>query len=506
VIERLAVFATDPRHLPGFEQATAALAELDAVGFDDLLAEHRAAWAHRWRDAEVIIEGDPESELAARFAVFHLLSSAAGEGEAAVGARGLTGPAYGGHVFWDADVFVLPALAALHPAAARAMLEYRIRRLPAARALARAQRAQGARFPWESARDGTDVTPRFAPDGHGRPMAIQTGQQEEHIVADVAWAACEYAEWTGDQAFLAGPGRTLVLEAARYWASRVRVDPEGRGHLFGLMGPDEYHEVVDDNAFTNVMARWTLRRAAELGGPRVDPSEVRRWRDLADAMVDGWDAGRGLYEQFAGYWDLEPLLVAAVAEPPVAADVLLGRERIEASQLIKQADVLMLHHLVPDEVEPGSLADNLRFYDPRTAHGSSLSPAVHAGLFARAGQPDHALGLFRMAAQLDLADVTGTSSAGLHLATMGGVWQALAAGFLGLRPRGGVLGVDPCLPATWTTLGLRVRVGGRAVGVRSDHESVEVLCDAPVPVRVAEGPVTVCSPPGQHFPLEGGTP
>ena len=165
------------------------LVEVDATGFDALLAEHREAWARRWTDAEVVIEGDPEAELAARFAVFHLLSAAADTGEAAVGARGLTGDAYAGHVFWDADVFVLPALAAIRPAAARAMLEYRIRRLPAARAAARSLGLRGARFPWESAGDGSDVTPRQVRGRHGEIIPITTGPHEEHIVADVAWAA-----------------------------------------------------------------------------------------------------------------------------------------------------------------------------------------------------------------------------------------------------------------------------------------------------------------------------
>ena len=219
----------------------------------------------RWADAEVVIEGDPDAELAARFAVFHLLSAAVDTGETAVGARGLTGNAYAGHVFWDADVFVLPALAALRPAAARSMLEYRIRRLPAARAAARARGLRGARFPWESATDGTDVTPRQV---RGEPppelIPVNTGAREEHIVADVAWAAACYAAWTGDNEFLAGAGRELLVETARYWASRITRDPDGRGHLYGVMGPDEYHEVVDDNAYTNVMARWNLRQGADL--------------------------------------------------------------------------------------------------------------------------------------------------------------------------------------------------------------------------------------------------
>src|SRR5512132_2096706 len=211
-VERLAVYLADPDHAPAPEAALERLGTVAEVGFDRLLAEHRAAWAARWADAEVAIRGDPDAERAVRFALFHLLASTAAEGEAAVGARGLTGPAYAAHVFWDADVFVLPVLAAVHPPAARAMLEYRIRRLPAARCLAAAGRRAGARFPWESGADGGEVTPEWATDRQGRRVRIRTGELEDHIVADVPWAACRYADWTGDNSFLEGPGRALLLD------------------------------------------------------------------------------------------------------------------------------------------------------------------------------------------------------------------------------------------------------------------------------------------------------
>src|SRR5918911_3634158 len=331
------------------------------------------------------------------------------------------------------------------------MLEYRIRRLPAARRLAAARGRAGARFPWESAADGSEVTPDWAPDLEGRLVRILTGEMEEHIVADVAWAACRYADWTGDRALLHGAGLPLVVDTARYWPSRVRLDGDGAAHIDGVIGPDEYHEGVDDNAFTNVMARWHLRRGAALlereGGSSAE--EARAWRRLADALVDGYDPHSGVYRQFAGFDELEPLPVKTFAEPPVAADVLLGYERIRRTQVVKQADVLMLHLLVPDEVAPGSLGPNLAFYGPRTAHGSSLSPAVHAALLARDGQPEQALELFRLACRLDLDDLTGTSAGGLHVATFGGVWQALVHGFLGVHLAGETLELDPHLPAAW---------------------------------------------------------
>lgn len=457
--------------------ARAGLAAAEEAGFDRLLNEHRAAWARRWEEADVTIVGDPELQFAVRFALFHLMASVADRGEAAVGARGLSGPAYRGHVFWDSDVFVLPFLAATHPAAARAMLEYRIRRLPQARAAAARRGQSGARFPWESAGEGSDVTPTSARTPDGRVARIRTGELEEHIAADVAWAASCYVDWTGDAAFLTGPGAELVAETARYWASRIRYDGDGWGHLYGVIGPDEYHEPVDDNAFTNVMARWNLRRAAALDG--VDPDERRGWLAAADALVDGYDPVTRIYEQFAGFYELEPLLIAeAVPRRPVAADVLLGTERVAAAQVVKQADVLMLHQLVPGEVEPESLIPNLEYYEPRTAHGSSLSPAVHAGLQARARMSSAALESLQFAARIDLDDLTGTTAGGLHLATMGGLWQALAFGFAGVRPSSDRLVVDPQLPAEWEALELALRFHGDPFRLRIEPGRVSVTSRA----------------------------
>jgi trehalose/maltose hydrolase-like predicted phosphorylase len=420
------------------------------------------------------------------------MASVADEGEAAVGARGLSGPAYRGHVFWDSDVFVLPFLAATHPPAARAMLEYRIRRLPTARTVANVMGRRGARFPWESAHTGYDVTPETGRDRMGNVTAIRTGLIEEHIVADVAWAASCYVDWTGDTAFLRGPGFDLFVETARYWESRIRWDRIGGAHIYGVIGPDEYHEAVDDNAFTNVMARWNLRRAADVaeGDERVNGFEILRWREAADALVDGYDPHTKLYEQCAGFFELDQVRLDELApKRPIAADLLLGADVVRRSQVLKQADVLMLHHLVPNEVAPGSLVPNLEYYEPRTAHGSSLSPGIHASLFARAGRLDEALAALDLAARIDVDDLTGTTAGGLHLGTMGSVWQALAFGFAGARPKGDVLELDPVVPEAWGALELRLRFRGSRLRVRISPTSLEIRAEQPTRVRLRGGTV-----------------
>jgi trehalose/maltose hydrolase-like predicted phosphorylase len=476
-VERIAGYVACQRRRPAPGDAMEALGAAEDLGFDRLLAEHRTAWAARWEAAGVWIPDDPAAQLAVRFALFQLWCNTRSGGELAVGARGLSGTGYAGHVFWDADVFVLPALVSIAPGAAAAMIRYRLRRLKAARARARGAGRLGACFPWESAATGEDVTPV---SGHlgGLVVPILTGQLEEHVTADVAWAAVRYAEWTGQPSSFTLP---LLLETARYWASRCRLDDAGRGHIDGVIGPDEYHERVNDNAYTNVMARWNLRAAAD-AADRAGCADLEsgRWRDLAERIVDGYDPATGRYEQFAGYFALEPLVVADFATPPVAADLLLSRERLAGSQVIKQPDVLMLHHLVPDEVAAGSLVPNLDFYGPRTSHGSSLSPAVSAALLARAGRPDQALALLRTALSMDLADLSGMTAAGLHMANLGGVWQAVLAGFAGVRVEAGVLTVDPRLPEAWSSLRLRFLCLGRRVRLDITRERVEICTDGPL--------------------------
>jgi trehalose/maltose hydrolase-like predicted phosphorylase len=336
-------------------------------------------------------------------------------------------------------------------------------------------------------------------------VAIHTGAREEHIVADVAWAAACYLDWSGDDAFAAAEAPRLFAATARYWASRARLDDGGRAHIEHVIGPDEYHEDISDDAFTNAMARWNLRRAAA-HTPRasdVSVDEARRWGAIAEALVDGFDPATGVYEQFAGFWNLEPLIIAEIAKSrPIAGDVLLGPERTRRAQVLKQADVLMLHHMVPDDVAPGSLLPNLLFYEPRTSHGSSLSSGVHAALFARAGRLDEAVRWLRLTSRIDLDDISGSTAGGVHLAAMGSVWQALVFGFAGLRPRGAALALDPRLPTAWRALELRLRFRGSRVRVRIEPAATWVYADPPVPVIPRGGRPVVASSSGARLALD----
>lgn len=479
-LERLVAYATDPRQAPRPEAALEALEAAEQLGVETLLAEQRSAWARRWSIADIRIEGDPELQRAVRFCLFHLMASVADRAEAALGAKGLSGPGYRGHVFWDTDVFVLPFLAATHPSAARALVGYRVQRLDAARAAAARGGFEGARYPWESADTGDDVTPPWITDSSGKPLRVLTGEQEEHITADVAWAMARYQAWSGDAQTL-GACRELLCETARYWASRIRLDSGGAAHIDGVIGPDEYHENVSDNAFTNAMVRWNLLHAAALGQPGAE--EAGRWRRCAAALVDGFDPTALRHEQFAGYFGLEPL---TVADLPHGADPveLLGREHVERTQLVKQADVLMLHLLIPNLVSAGSLGPDIDWYEPRTTHASSLSAPVHAAVLARAGRLDDALAYLRKSATIDLDDHYGNTRDGLHVATMGGVWHALVHGVAGLELHGQNLKLHPHLPPGWEALEFQVMVHDVAFRFRVLPDRVAVRADKARGVRV----------------------
>mgnify|MGYP000545353144 CR=1 FL=1 len=478
------------------EQAAERLDRAEADGLARIRGRHRRAWRERWRDADVGVEGDADAQRALRFALYHLISAGDPESDlASIGARALTGPGYKGHVFWDTEVFVLPFFIHTHPETARALLAYRHRTLPAARARARGLGYRGALFAWESAATGEEESPPYgiAPDGSRVP--ILTGSQEHHISADVAWAAWRYWQATDDDVFLAEMGAELILETARFWASRARRGGDGRYHILRVIGPDEYHESVRDNAYTNVLARWNLERALELAEGESQLArrlglrrrELERFRAVAAGLVDGFDPETLLYEQFAGFFSLEDVRAADLAPRPFAGDVALGRKRLVRSQVVKQADVLMLAHLLPELVPAEVARANYRYYEPRTSHGSSLSPAIHAAVAARVGEPEQALAYFRMAAAIDLGDRMGNAAHGVHIATQGGLWQAAVHGFGGLRPEGEALRLDPRLPEAWRRLSFPVRWRGARLAVDASRAELRLTLDGPVALALGAG-------------------
>ena len=443
-----------------------------------VIREHSAAWLARWEASDLRIEGDPSAQRALRFAIYHLLSAAnPHDDRVSIGARGLSGTAYKGHVFWDTDIFMLPFFILTYPEAARALVMYRYHTLAAARAKAARLGFRGAFYAWESADSGEDVTPPFVVAPDGEVIRILTGEQEQHISADVAYGVWNYWQATGDDRFFVEAGAEILIETARFWASRVELEDDGRYHIRGVIGPDEYHETVDDNAYTNGMAQWNLEVAAEitnLAAQRwpdqwqalshrlgLEAEEPRRWLHVARDLYTGFDEQTGLFEQFRGYFGLEEIDLTTFAPRTAPMDVLLGRERIQRSKIIKQPDVVMLIHLLWERMPPEVRKINFEYYEPRCGHGSSLSPAIHALVAARLGNTALAERYFRQAAEIDLVDNMGNSAGGVHAAALGGLWQAAVLGFAGLRFCGERPEHRANLLPRWRSLSMRFHWRGR---------------------------------------------
>jgi trehalose/maltose hydrolase-like predicted phosphorylase/hydroxymethylpyrimidine pyrophosphatase-like HAD family hydrolase len=463
------------RALPAAAAAEAVTASA-AAGWDALLADHHAAWAAAWARCDVEIEGDPKSQIGVRFAIAQMIAVApTADSGASIAAKGLTGEGYKGHVFWDTDIFLLPFYAYTLPEVARRLLTYRVDTLPAALRHAQDAGLQGAWFAWESAATGEDVTPDFVVGPGGRRLQVLTGKQEIHVVSDVAWAVDAYLRSNADSPLLDDGGADLVLEAARFYATRgIETD---RGYeIHTVIGPDELHEGVDNSAYTNVMGAWTMRRAAELvrcGVADAAAGEAERWIELADRMLVLRNRD-GLIEQHEGFLELPQ----AGRGPEDRSELAWQRDRMDWRD-VKQADVVMLMAVLePLFTEQERLAHYL-LYEPLTRHLSSLSEAVHSLVARRVDLHEAADEYLARAIAIDLYDSRGNRPDGMHMATQGGVWQAVVLGCGGIRADSdGPLRIDPRLPPGWTGLRFSVTHRGAQVTITLRHDQAIVEVDS----------------------------
>ncbi len=470
----VAIVRSDTQNPGPGREAREELGRLQQIGWRGLVAAHEAAWADRWQCSDVKVEGDTKAQQALRFALYHLISAANPADErVSIGARALTGDDYHGHVFWDTEIFLLPFYTLTWPEAARTLLMYRFHTLGGAREKAARMGWRGALYAWESTDTGAEMTPDQVVGPDGSVIDVLCGKQEQHISADIAYAVWQYWQATGDDGFLLDAGAEILLETGRFWSSRAQLEADGYHHIRGVIGPDEYHEHIDDNAYTNVMARWNIRRALDVAALlrerwparwdtlskslHLEANELKQWLTVAETMATGLDPKTGLFEQFSGYFALEDIDLADYAGRTVPIDVVLGRERTQASQVLKQSDVVALLALLPEEFAPGTEAKNFRYYEPRCGHGSSLSPAMHGLVAARLGDTEMALRFFQQTAEIDLGDTHLGSGGGVHIAAQGGIWMLAVFGFAGLSLRDDGIAIDPNLPTAWDSLAFGVQ-------------------------------------------------
>jgi alpha,alpha-trehalose phosphorylase len=474
-------------------EASAAVASALDLGWEGLLAAQRGVLDEFWATADVEVDGDPELQQALRYSVFQLFCSAACISGAPVGAKGLTGMGYSGHTFWDVEGFVLPALTLLRPDSAARLLRWRADTIDSARERARTLGRAGATFAWRTI-SGPEVSAYW-------PASTAA----MHVNADVARAFWLFENVTGADLGDVG-GLPVLVETARLWMSLGHEDAAGAWHLFGMTGPDEYTGVVDDNVFTNLMARANLRRAAdacrryearaaELG---VDHAETAAWRAAADAVHVPWDEGLGVHPMNANFtsyaeWPFEEQRDAYPVQEHHHYATFYRR------QVLKQADLVQALWWCRDEFTDEEVARDLEYYEARTVRDSSLSAAVQAVVCAQAQHPDLALRYLRECALVDLRDVQEGTAQGLHLASVAGAWLALAAGLGGLREDHEDLEIAPLLPAALSRTAWSVTWRGRLLRVETTGEGTTVTL-----VR-GEGPVTVVVD-GAPLQVTAGTP
>ena len=486
-----------------------------ALGADALFAQQREWMDDFWKRSDVVIGGQPELQQATRWCLFQLAQAAARADSLGVPAKGVTGSGYSGHYFWDTEIYVLPFLAYTSPLWARNALRMRSMMLPAARRRAGQLNEAGALFPWRTI-NGEEASAYYA-----------AGTAQYHINADVCYALAKYVRATGDNDFLYREGVDIAVETARLWRTlgfwRVSDGVESF-HIHGVTGPDEYTTVVNDNLFTNVMARFNLRYAArtvremaELNG-EVYRSLVARL-DLEEDEPDAWDraaaalhipysAALGMHPQDEVFlerevWDLE-------STPPEQRPLLLHFHPlvIYRYQVLKQADVVLALFLQGSHFSMDEKLADFEYYDPLTTGDSTLSAVVQAILAAEVGYQDLALEYFQQSIFVDLADLHHNAADGVHVASAGGVWTALVAGFGGMRDHSGELAFDPRLPAGWDHLSYALQWHGTpvTVTVRANEIAFEIGEGRDVPLSVRGVPYFAASGQTLRVPLRGQGP
>jgi kojibiose phosphorylase len=496
--------ATVALHQPDEDAGKVARRELRALvraGQARALATQQRAWQTRWKRADVVIGGHDGDQAAVRFNIFHLLGlDPETDLDVSIGAKGLHGEGYRGHFFWDTEIFMLPFYLATRPETARNLLLYRCRRLEGARRHAADWGQRGARFPWESCSTGGDVSPTKPRDILAGKIGGEPVEHfQVHITADIAYAVARYREATGDDDFFREHGAQLLIETAQFWASRAEFDPgRERFVIRNVQCVDEFHEHVDNNAFTNYLAAENLRLAgaavAELR--RREPAvlrrlcratgltgkEVRTWAKIRDGLVLPFDPATGLVEQFDGYFALTPVKMGYDANgwPFLPPSFWGGPWR--QSQVIKQADVVLATYLLPDKFSDAAKRANFLFYEERDEQSSSLSPSSYAILGVEVGEVERAYRSFRVSAYRDL--IYRKNHDGIHAASLGGTWQACVNGFGGLRVRADGLHFRPRLPRAWNRLAYAVGWQGRRIAVEITPATVSVRLVAGQPLAV----------------------
>lgn len=460
-----------------------------ARGYAALREESEAKWSALWRSCRVVVDSvDPRDQIALDFAHYHLAAMTPTNDErSSIAAKALTGEGYKGHVFWDTEVFLLPYHLMTAPETARNLLRYRFHNLPGAHEKALRNGWKGALFPWESARTGQEETPEFAAINirTGLRQKVASALAEHHLVADIAWAVVNYWHATQDDAFMREAGIALLKETATFWISRA-VETNGRLEIHDVIGPDEYTEHVNNNAFTNYMAWHNVAQAmhfiAQFGEP--EPVFAERAATFLESLWLPEPDAQGVLPQDDTFLSKPTIDLSRYKEKAGKQTILLDYSRAEVNemQILKQADVVMLTYMLPERFTRAQCLANLAYYEPRTIHDSSLSKAIHGIVAARCGNAEQAYRFWREGTEIDLGQDPHSSDDGIHSAATGAIWLGAVQGFAGLSLCNGELHLAPAMPAQWSRL--RVPLCWKGVSMQLDIGVDEIVLTATAPIQL----------------------
>ena len=513
------------------EQAVRVVQAAAVTGYAGLLEAHRRKWAARWSRSDCLIEGDEEAQLALRYSIYQLLIIAPTLSErVSIPARGLSGQVYKGAVFWDTEMFMLPFFLHSDPVTARNLMMYRIHTLDGARRKAAEYGYLGAFYAWESQDTGDDACTLFNVNDvfTGRPMRTYFRDKQIHISADVVHGLWQYVTFTGDDSILADGGAEVIWECARFFYSYAYYNPVKRRYeLLDVTGPDEYHERVNNNAFTSAMVQETLKIAL-LTADRLQDKYPAAYTALAESFADGPfleeftamlaqlyvpqpDPETLVIEQFDRYLKLEDVPLTELKERIIHPNEYWGGGNglATTTRILKQADVVLMLHLFRDRYSREMKQANWEFYEPRTEHGSSLSACIYALASADIGLPDWGYSYFMRTATIDL---TGESKqyvgdlyiGGTHPAANGGAWMAAVLGYAGLHFDRETVLIRPALPLGWNAVELPVVLRGGSFRLRISREEITVMAAADNREAVSFagfGGEAVPCPPGARLKL-----
>lgn len=450
-------------------------------GYDTLLEKSANDWQEFWQQKGIEIHSSDEfDQTAMDFALYHMeIMTPAHDERFSVGAKGLTGEGYKGHIFWDTEIFIAPFHLFTEPETAKKLLRYRYLHLQEAKEKAAQNGYEGALFPWESALSGKEETPEFAAINirTGTRQKVASALSEHHIVADIAFAVVQYFQNTLDEEFMRNEGLALLKETAQFWISRT-VEEGDKLSIKDVIGPDEYTEHIDNNAYTNYMAYYNVEQALYFMDQFQDGNEqlVSRGKDFLNRLYLPKPNDNKIIPQDDTFLSKPEIDLTPYKQTQGSQAILLDYSRAEVNemQILKQADTVMLLYLFPDLFPKEVVAKNLHYYEEHTIHDSSLSKAIHAIVAARCEDEEAAYRFFKEACLIDLGPNPHSSDEGIHAASLGAIWLTAMFGFANMSQNTGRLTFNPKLPENWSELVFPLTYQGRKLKVKLTHEHFEI--------------------------------